>query len=318
MSALIQSWLFNHKLSALPLLPRLSTAYLRVQQALQAKPSQQADIPVISVGSLLVGGAGKTPVCAWLAQALLRLDIRAGIVSRGFRGSLQLGKVTPSMLPRLCGDEALMLARRLPEVPIVVARERFFGVQLLARTGFPLALLDDGFQHTRLARDLDIVVVPPNIEAFSPLPAGPLRESLTALERADLVWIHDPTAQSDLAVEADVVSHYRALDVVDYRTRAPIDEGRFTLLTGVARNDTVRALVPPAIEIARHLELRDHQQPSSRLLRKLADQPLLLTEKDAARFAHRLSPTHQVAVFRVELEVTHGQDTVLNAIRGVL
>lgn len=135
-------------------------------------------LPVVSVGNLTLGGTGKTPLVAWLARSLAARGLRPAIVSRGYgaaRGERS--------------DEAAELAILLPGVPHVADRDRVRGVWSAAAAGADIAVLDDGFQHRRLARDLDIVAV----DATDPFgggrlfPRGLLREPLAGLARAQAV-----------------------------------------------------------------------------------------------------------------------------------
>lgn len=157
-------------------------------------PRHRLPVPVWSVGNLTVGGTGKTPVVLALAAAAHGGGLRVGILTRGYggtaRGILRQGEWV-GLPPRgTAGDEALLLSRRLPGVPIVVGPDRVPGARrLLEREAMDLLLLDDGFQHRRLARDHDLVC----LDAERPLgngrrlPAGPLREGPRALRRADLL-----------------------------------------------------------------------------------------------------------------------------------
>jgi tetraacyldisaccharide 4'-kinase len=149
---------------------------------------------VISVGNLTVGGNGKTPAVLALARAALDAGTRPAILTRGYRGrregTLRVGAWEDGAPAAAAesGDEPLLLSRRLPEVPVVVGRDRQRGaLSLLERNpGVDLFLLDDGFQHRGLFRDRDLVL----LDARSPvgnghlLPAGPLREPARALARA--------------------------------------------------------------------------------------------------------------------------------------
>lgn len=160
-------------------------------------PTTQGPMPVISVGNLTLGGTGKTPLVAWLARAVAARDLRPAIVSRGYgaaRGERS--------------DEAAELAVLLPDVPHVANRDRIAGVRTAAAAGAEIALLDDGFQHRRLARDLDIVA----IDATNPFgggrlfPRGLLREPLSGLARAQAVVLTraaavDARRRSDIRLE---------------------------------------------------------------------------------------------------------------------
>jgi tetraacyldisaccharide 4'-kinase len=145
------------------------------------KRGHRAPAPVVSVGNLTTGGTGKTPVVAWLAERLRQSGRSPAIVSRGYRS-----------LDAQSNDERLVLQQLFPGVPLIQNRDRFAGAQrALEEFGCDVVLLDDGFQHRRLARDLDLVL----IDATRPfgfdhlLPRGLLREPLAALKRADLVLV---------------------------------------------------------------------------------------------------------------------------------
>jgi len=143
--------------------------------------ARRAPVPVVSVGNLTVGGTGKTPMVAHLVRLAVEMDARPLLVSRGY-GAAEGGPA----------DEALLLEHLCPGVPHVQDADRLRAIrQWTSREARDLAILDDGFQHRRLARDLDVVLV----DALRPfgfghvLPRGLLREPATALRRADLVVI---------------------------------------------------------------------------------------------------------------------------------
>ncbi len=151
------------------------------------------EVPVVSVGNLTVGGTGKTPMVKWIARYLRKRDLRVSIVSRGY-GAENAG----------ANDEALELELALPDVPHVQNPDRVAAAKLaIDELATQLVLLDDGFQHRRLGRDLDIVL----IDATQPfgydhlLPRGTLRESLAGLKRADLVCLTRADAVTDLTRE---------------------------------------------------------------------------------------------------------------------
>lgn len=157
--------------------------------------STDPPIPVISVGNLCHGGTNKTPMVEMLARRLFECGLCVGIVSRGYGGEskdpIQVGKGGASSDPQAVGDEPLMLASRLRGVRVVVSRDRLLGVRMLADLGCDVAVADDAFQHRKMGRDADIVL----IDATDPFgngrmfPAGILREGKDALSRADIVVI---------------------------------------------------------------------------------------------------------------------------------
>ena len=159
---------------------------------------------VISVGNLNVGGTGKTPAVLYLAELLVREGRRVGILTRGYgRGTkapvtFMGGERLPSV--EEAGDEPLLLARRCPGMRVLVGADR----RALARRardefGLEVVLLDDGFQHRRLARDEDVVVVDEAVGFGNGrmLPRGPLREPLSGLRRATLLWVRTAVGTED-------------------------------------------------------------------------------------------------------------------------
>jgi tetraacyldisaccharide 4'-kinase len=152
--------------------------------------------PVISVGNLTTGGTGKTPMTACLASLIRSWGLKPVILSRGYGGSAERCGVVvstgtgPRVPASVAGDEAFLLAQRLPDVPVVVGRRRYaMGARVFKQLNPDCYLLDDGFQHIQLHRDLNLVL----LDYKRPfgnghlLPRGHLRESPAALERADAI-----------------------------------------------------------------------------------------------------------------------------------
>ncbi len=176
--------------------------------------THQLGRPVVSVGNLTVGGSGKTPLVALVAEMFLKRGWKPAILTRGYgrRRGPDLVEIAPALAgehrkpdPREVGDEPALLARRLPTVPIVVSADRYRAGRLAEeRYGVDVHILDDGFQHLALARDVDIVALdgtrPLPGEAL--LPAGPMREPLTALSRAHIVVL----TRAELATSTDLDS----------------------------------------------------------------------------------------------------------------
>ena len=165
--------------------------------------------PVISVGNIVVGGTGKTPAVIAIARHLQRDGVRVAILLRGYKRYAR-EKVTivsdgkkVCVSPRESGDEAHMMARHLSDIPIIVGKQRYLaGRVALARFNVDVLLLDDGYQHRQLGRDVDILTVPahsivglqavPKYPFGNPkglLPVGTLREPPTALRRADIILL---------------------------------------------------------------------------------------------------------------------------------
>jgi tetraacyldisaccharide 4'-kinase len=164
--------------------------------------------PVISIGNLTVGGTGKTPIIVDLASRLLTQNIKVGILSRGYKRSKSQSCTVVSdgqgnfASIEESGDEPLMMAKMLPQAVVIVNQDRFVaGQKAIKDYNCEVLLLDDGFQHWRLQRDSDIVLLdyenPPWNDSL--LPAGRLREPLSALKRATHVIITKIPTQSEPA-----------------------------------------------------------------------------------------------------------------------
>jgi len=188
--------------AALRVLSALYGLGVRLRLALYAASvfkARSVPCPVVSVGNISVGGTGKTPVTLRVVEILKGLGIRPVILSRGYRRSgTGVGVVSDGvevlMDAETAGDEPLLLARRAPGVPVVVSADRVGGaLYAIDRFSAGCIVLDDGFQHVRLARDLDIVLIDADAGFGNGclLPRGPLREPPSALRRAGLVMVRD-------------------------------------------------------------------------------------------------------------------------------
>ena len=154
---------------------------------------------VISVGNIVAGGTGKTPAVITIVKHLQREGMRVAILLRGYKRRAREKVTIVSDGEKVCtppiesGDEADMMARHLSGVPIIVGKCRYLAGQIaLERFKVDILLLDDGFQHRQLARDVDILTIPATHPFGSPeklLPAGTLREPPAALQRADLILL---------------------------------------------------------------------------------------------------------------------------------
>jgi tetraacyldisaccharide 4'-kinase len=263
--------------------------------------------PVISVGNLVVGGSGKTPVAARLARLLLDKGYRPSILSRGYgRREHSDGVVVVSDGERVLastaasGDEPQMLARALPGVVVLVCPDRYLaGVLAERRFGSTAHVLDDGFQHLPLARDVDLLLVAREDLAESVLPAGRLREPLSAARRADALLVAG-TDEDAAAVGAalDVGMTFRVVScfgdparVHPYGEPAPAGGTRVVAVAAIARPErfftTLRAR---GYDVVKECVFRDHHWFSAMDLDRIrhaardAQADLVLTTaKDAVR-----------------------------------
>jgi len=297
----------------------LSGAYGRIallRRAWYARPGRRRRLNhrVISVGNLSTGGSGKTPVVAELARLLRDRGERPVILTRGYgrrdttEGVLVVSDGTRVLEPvARSGDEPQLLARSLTGVPVLVSADRYIA-GLFAETHFEptVSILDDGFQHLQLERDVDLLLVSPVDLDDRVLPSGHLREPLDAASFADAVLV--PGTDDDVVTVADTLMHHNAFRVEShygsiwrvqkdppYTDRVgrvlsdPAD--RVVAFAGIARPerffDALRSL---GCDVARELTFRDHHWYTARDLetiraaaREANASVIVTTEKDAVR-----------------------------------
>jgi tetraacyldisaccharide 4'-kinase len=261
---------------------------------------------VISVGNLSVGGAGKTPFVILLGQLLQARAIACDVLSRGYgRSSRGVRLVDPQGSPRDFGDEPLLIARRLG-VPVVVGEDRYAaGLAAEEKFGPRLHLLDDGFQHRSLARDFDIVLVTGDDVRDRVLPAGRLREPLSALRRADAVVLSSAVKPEDLPLEKQLVWRTRRDIVLRDPPAAPV------AFCAIARpQQFFLQLRFAGCEPAAEAAFRDHHaytQSDVRDLLQLRERcqagGFVTTEKDAINLGALASQLQPLAVAPVKLEL---------------
>jgi len=271
--------------------------------------TKRAALPVISVGNLTTGGTGKTPIVAWLARGLLERGRRPAVVSRGYGGTAGSGPlvvstgVGPTCETVRCGDEPYLLARTLPGVTVVVGSDRYAGTEAARKSGADVVVLDDGFQHRRLHRDLDLVL----LDSGSPfdngrlLPAGLLRERLRGLARADAVLItRTLRGERHPEIERAIRQHNRDVPIslaghepvgfVDLRGNTVAPPTRALGFSGIGNPDSFRNdLRDLGIDLVDFRAFPDHHPYTAEELRRLSDDAsavgskLVTTEKDLVR-----------------------------------
>jgi tetraacyldisaccharide 4'-kinase len=289
--------------------------------------------PVVSIGNITVGGTGKTPAVELAVRTLAELGHHPAVVSRGYgrrsRGVHVVADVASIRLePEEAGDEPFLLARRLPGVPVVVGADRGEAARVALAAGATAIVLDDGFQQRTLATSLDIVMA----RAQRPwgngrlLPAGPLREPLAALARADLVVATAAGPTSRVEVAAAVARHAPGVAVVE-ATLEPVACWEARRLEPVPLERLAGARVVPFAGIAapaafaatlRGLRVTgdvvpfpDHhwytREDLDRLARLAAGaDALVTTEKDWVRLRGRLRAGLPVYVVSVALRLVTG------------
>ncbi len=339
----------SHPVVSLPLriVAAAYGAVLRARNRYYDRPAsvRRAPTPVLSVGNLTVGGTGKTPMVGWLVGQLLALGSKPAIVSRGYGGTAGRGPriVSEGRGPLCdaaqCGDEPYLLARSLAGVPIVVGSDRWAAATAAARMGIDVVVLDDGFQHRALARDLDLVL----LDAGDPfggsrlLPAGLLREPLCSLRRADLVLItRSLPGESHDTIERVVRQHNREAPVLraghrrigffDAAGRAAQPPARVVAFCGIGNPSSFRSdLESEGVEIVGFEAQRDHHPYRAAEVRRLQslaasrDAVPVTTEKDRVRLPEEVNGGDgpPILTLRIEAEV-FDPEPLLAAVRRVL
>ena len=290
--------------------------------------AQRLQGPVISVGNISIGGAGKTPFVIALGELLKQRGVRFDVLSRGYRrASKGILEVDAAGSPADFGDEPLLIARRL-NIPVVVGESRYdAGRWSEEEYGPRLHLLDDGFQHRRLARDFDIVVLTAQDLHDRLLPAGRLREPLASLGRANAIVIDDAinAAEVPLRPEQALWRIRRGIEILPPRTPDSSAVNLSSQSTNVARQSALPFLAFCAIarprrffddlkalriKTAAELPFPDHHRYSDRdvadilaAATKSNASGFITTEKDLVNLgplAARLQPLH-IARLIVEL-----------------
>lgn len=296
--------------------------------------------PVVSVGNLTVGGSGKTPCVMALTERLVAKGLRVAVLSRGYGRQSGEDRILKDGAPeadwREVGDEPLLIARRCPQALVLVGRDRGRLALEAERThGAQIILLDDGMQHRRLERDLELVVIDARAGFGNGhlLPRGPLREPLPLLETGDLFWIREApgTREDPRHIQGVRLPDRPCVQVREVVSGVRIDGARVlpgTLqgkrvwaFSGIARPERFRrTLVEQGAEVVGHTAFADHhpfgQAELASLQARAAAEgvPLITTEKDAVR----LPVGFGAWVLELSLELTAGEDALETALARVL
>jgi tetraacyldisaccharide 4'-kinase len=260
-----------------PLLAPFTLVYASLVRARNARfdrmGAQRLRWPVVSIGSLSVGGAGKTPLVICLARLLERDGFRPDVLSRGYgRSNKGVRRVDSAGDAERFGDEPLLIARAAG-VPVYVGARRY-EAGLLAEAeiaGEGVHLLDDGFQHRQLARNVDIVVVHRSDLRERLLPAGRLREPLSSLERAGVIVLRQEDAELESTLRAYVGKECRFWRM--QRSLSLWSPAKHALaFCAIARPaEFFAALAATGVEVVERMSFRDHHRYTAADIDRLAE-----------------------------------------------
>lgn len=326
----------------LPLAP-LYSAGLSIKRQLYKMgwlKQRHLENPVISVGSVSAGGAGKTPVVLMLATMLRHRGYAVRILTRGYkRSSRGVARVEPFDDARWHGDEPVLLAQR-SGVPVFVGSDRYLA-GVMAEQSEPsgklvVHLLDDGFQHRQLARDFDIVLLTKEDVEDRLLPAGNLRERLTALAEADVVVVREEEADSLREVVAGLKGAKQRPAVWVIRRTLSLGEGGDVALPtmpfafcGIARPEGfTKMLAARGYEPVEAMFFADHhvyeEKDVARLLeraRARGANGFVTTEKDAVKLTpilrDKLESVGPVVVARLNVELPEERAALIQLLSSV-
>lgn len=347
-------------LSLLAWLYRLILGYTYRRVTKKAAKEDRLPAKVISLGNITVGGTGKTPTACLLARWLKEKGRRVALLNRGYRavkeneGAIVSDGQQVLLSPEMGGDEACLMARSLPGIPVLIGKDRKKSGRLAIETfDSEILLLDDGFQHWQLPRDLDIVL----IDATNPfgngrvLPRGILREPLSQLARADffLLTKTDQVEAAALAKIYPVLKKYNPRAKIAESIHRPVAclsfadwedlQAKAKETSALAAGQTVLAVSalgnPASFEqtlrgygfrVARTLRYEDHHRYSETEIQTMADLtartglPLVTTEKDAVKMPAALIKKYQLPLYvlPITIEITRGREEIESVLEALL
>lgn len=258
--------------------------------SISRRPSDLESARIVVVGNLTAGGSGKTPLVIRLCEVFEQAGLRPGVVSRGYgRGSKELRLVSASSDPDVVGDEPLLIARRTG-VPVIVAEDRCEAARRLLKHGVQVVVSDDGLQHYRLPRRIEICVVD-GARGFGNgllLPAGPLREPLKRLEQVDYVVVNGESTAVPATLDPVQMTLapglLRPLDGSQSWRLSQFAGCRVNAVAGIANPGRFFELLRGARIIVNEYPFPDHHSFGKADFDKMdANLPVLMTAKDAVK-----------------------------------
>jgi tetraacyldisaccharide 4'-kinase len=309
-------------------------------------------VPVISVGNLTVGGTGKTPVVIWVVQRLLATGRRVAVLSRGYRRQSTASRLLVSdgrqllARPNEAGDEPYLIAERCGGAIVAVGADRYeTGRWVLDRQPVDCVVLDDGFQHVALKRDVDLLLVdssdPHGLDAL--LPAGRLREPLSAAARSTALLLTRADNVAEVKAVWDRLRPHleagRPAIRVLFRMDKLIELGTGTIyepatvagrvgfaFSGIAKARSFRSLLERyGVKVAGDIVFRDHHHYSSENMAQIrlaamrcGAELILTTEKDAVKVTPLLAHDDKILAVRLSCDIVEGADQLEWLILGAV
>lgn len=284
--------------------------------------SKKAPLPVISIGNITFGGSEKTPLVVEVLSFLLKKGYRPALITRGYKGTWEKKGGILSNGHRLfggwedSGDEAFMVAKKIPQAGIFVGKNRLASCRQAALSGFNVVVLDDGFQHRSLYRDLDIVL-------YDPSAASPRREPFSSLDRAHIILVKKEAPQGkerispgkkryEYSVTSKGFFHLENRNLVEKDT---LNGKKVVAFCGIARPERFsRLLHEEGISLLSFLKFPDHHVYPPSSIEKIVNacatvqaSTIITTEKDAVKLTHAFSRFNITPYYlRIELDIEAG------------
>ena len=292
----IRNWLYDHKIFNI----------------------YKSSIPIISVGNITLGGTGKTPFVIYLASFFLNKNLNPLIISRGYKRKSTnqiLFNNNSSFTSDLVGDEPFLISKKLPDVDIIVNKNRVQAVKYAESStkNYDIIILDDGFQHRSIYRDLDIVLINTNQNHSSLFPSGMLREPFKNISRSDCVVLTKNNKNfNSLILEGFNVPVFQCEEEYSLSNNNRQGVG----FCGIGNPSSFwKTLNDLSVDITEKIELKDHQKYDKQTIRVIEsllnnDKTFFTTEKDWVKLPQRFIKKYNGNF--VDMKVNIENDLFLN------
>lgn len=286
-------------------------------------PSYKSPVKVYSIGNIVSGGSGKTPSTIWLANYLVSQGKKVAVSHRGYKGKFENKTTIISSYENIfdnapqAGDETFLLASNLPGVPVIAGKNRTEAIKTLIENypDLDAIILDDSFQHLKVKHDVDIIIFNEvgGVGNGFVLPAGILREPLSALKHADVIIYNGKTkCPKPLNKYCDKIisTHYDVTDIITETgmTIKPENiEGNLALISAIGMPESFeRTITQLGLKYSNHFIFKDHNNYSQKVITKILAQNYdyyLTTEKDYAKLRF-LNTKGKLLIVKVGLNIT--------------
>ena len=293
--------------------------------------SYRPKVKIISIGNITLGGTGKTPLTEWIAKLLIKNNMKVGVIIRGYKKPKNSNVLFDTSYFSL-GDEAAMLKENIPEACVYVGRDKIASAKHLEDESLEIGIVDDGFQHWRLKRDLNIVAIDSTMDLFSQylLPLGKLREPIESLKRADIFVLTKTDAGienseilkkklREIKLNALIVSSvYKPLSFYNLKSGTSIEldskvlkNKKVFIVAGIVNPLYFDKLISElGVKIEREFVYPDHHSYTiddvraiSQLAKERSVSTIITTQKDAVRLQHLVESFGLIDVFTLKIEL---------------